>query len=128
MQETEAPSRRARTRAQSDNAAELTCEERRTIEQGRLFRRLPPELQDAILGRAYVWRLKDGEQVLPEDQAPEHWIGVASGELLGRTRSLENGQTIATHVLAPGDKDCIIRICQPVIQVEVQIFNRRLGP
>jgi CRP-like cAMP-binding protein len=102
MQETEAPSRRARTRGQSNNPAGLTCEERRTIEQGRLFRRLPPELQDAILGRAYVWRLKDGEQVLPEDQVPEHWIGVASGELLGRTRSLEDGHTIATHVLAPG--------------------------
>ncbi|MGM9491240.1 Crp/Fnr family transcriptional regulator [Ideonella sp. YS5] len=102
MQETEAPSRRPRTRGQSNHAAGLTCEERHTIEQGRLFRRLPPELQDAILGRAYVWRLKDGEQVLPENQDPDHWIGVASGELLGRTRSLENGQTIATHVLAPG--------------------------
>jgi CRP/FNR family transcriptional regulator, cyclic AMP receptor protein len=102
MQETEAPSRRARVRGHSNNAAGLTCEERQTVEQGRLFRRLPCELQDAIIGRAYVWRLKDGEQVLPEDGVPEHWIGVASGELLGRTRSLENGQTVATHVLAPG--------------------------
>lgn len=72
------------------------------MEQGRLFRRLPPALQDAIIGRAYVWRLKDGEQVLPDEGPPEHWIGVAGGELLGRTRSPENGQTIATHILAPG--------------------------
>ena len=102
MQETEAPSRRTRERLHFGHSAGLTCEERRNLEQGRLFRRLPPDLQDAIIGRAYVWRLKDGEQVLPEDGVPDHWLGVASGELLGRTRSLENGQAVATHVLAPG--------------------------
>jgi CRP/FNR family cyclic AMP-dependent transcriptional regulator len=102
MQETEAPSRRTRDRLHSGHAVGLTCEERSTLEQGRLFRRLPPDLHDAIIGRAYVWRLKDGEQVLPADGLPEHWLGVASGELLGRTRSLESGQIVATHVLSPG--------------------------
>jgi CRP/FNR family cyclic AMP-dependent transcriptional regulator len=100
MQETQASARRAGAHVTS--SAGLTCEERQALQQGRLFRRLPPELQDAIIGRAYVWRLKDGEQVLPVDGVPEHWLGVASGELLGRTRSPENEQTVATHVLAPG--------------------------
>jgi CRP/FNR family transcriptional regulator, cyclic AMP receptor protein len=102
MQDTEAPSRRARERGHLGHTTGLSCEERRSLEHGRLFRRLPPALQDAIVGRAYVWRLKDGEQVLAQDGTPQHWIGVASGELLGRMRSLENGQTVATHVLAPG--------------------------
>lgn len=102
MPETQAPSGRVRAREHLDCSTGLSCEERRAVEQGRLFRRLPAALQDSIMGRAYVWRLKDGEQVMSAEGTPEHWIGVASGELLGRSRSMENGQTIATHVLAPG--------------------------
>ncbi|MGM9491224.1 Crp/Fnr family transcriptional regulator [Ideonella sp. YS5] len=80
----------------------LTDAERDAVEQGRLFGRLPLALRDAILGRAYVWRFKDGERVLPAGAQPGHWLGVASGELLGRTCSAQEGQSIPTHLLGPG--------------------------
>ena len=90
------------SRPKSGASAELTSQERAAVEHGRLFCRLPAGLRSAILGRAYVWRFKDGEPVLPADAAPDHWIGVASGELLGSTRSLDSGKPVATHVLGPG--------------------------
>lgn len=102
MQDTRTPLRLGQGGGPAGCASGLTGAERQAVEQGRLFSRLPAELQQAILGRAYVHRLKDGEQVLPENGLPEHMIGVASGELMGRCRSPENGQMIATHVLPPG--------------------------
>ena len=98
----EAPSRRALAARGSHDKRTLTDAERDAVEQGRLFGRLPLALRDAILGRAYVWRFKDGEQVLPADGQPGHWLGVASGELLGRSHSAQEGKPIPTHLLGPG--------------------------
>jgi CRP-like cAMP-binding protein len=98
----EAPSRQAFVARESHDERTLTEAERAVVEQGRLFSRLPRSLRDAILARAYVWRFKDGEQVLPADALPGHWLGVASGELLGRTYSAQEGQSIPTHLLGPG--------------------------
>jgi len=101
MQATRAP-RRARALNRSGSADTLTHDERTAIDQGRLFKQLPPDLKEAILGRAYVWRLADGEQALPESGPIDHWLGVASGELVGLTRSMETGQKLASNVMAPG--------------------------
>lgn len=101
MQASRAP-RRTRTPGGSGGADTLTHDERAAIEQGRLFKLLPPEVREAILGRAYVWRLTDGKQALPGSGPVDHWLGVASGELVGFSRSAETGQKVASHVLAPG--------------------------
>jgi CRP/FNR family cyclic AMP-dependent transcriptional regulator len=94
--------------------AALTPQEREAVERGRLFGRLPPHVREVILGRAYVWRLKDGEQVLPSDGVSDHWIGVASGELFGRTRLPDGGKLIGTQVLGPG---AWLNMCSPLCDV-----------
>jgi CRP/FNR family transcriptional regulator, cyclic AMP receptor protein len=94
--------RRHRAVGHADGTGMLSSEERQAVEQGRLFGLLTHQLKEIILGRAYVWRLKDGEQLLAADAPVEHWIGVAGGELLGRTASMETGEKVASHVLGPG--------------------------
>jgi CRP/FNR family transcriptional regulator, cyclic AMP receptor protein len=96
-----APQRALRPRIQGRSDT-LTSEERATIDQGRLFRLLPPDLREAIVGRAYVWRLAPGEQVVPESGPISHWLGVASGELTGLTRSLETGEPVVAQLLSGG--------------------------
>jgi CRP-like cAMP-binding protein len=97
-----APQRALRPRIPHGRSDTLTSQERATIDQGRLFRLLPPDLREAIVGRAYVWRLAPGEQVVAESGPISHWLGVASGELTGLTRSLETGEPMVAHLLSGG--------------------------
>jgi hypothetical protein len=102
MQESRAPQRAARPRSRDGGAETLTPDERAAIEQGRWFQALPADLRESIIGRAYVWRLADGEQAVAAFGPVDHFLGVASGELVGFTPSLETGQKAASLVATPG--------------------------
>jgi len=60
----------------------LSADERDTLARGTFLSRLPAPLVDAILARARVWRLSDGEPLLQIGQPVEHWIGIAGGSAL----------------------------------------------
>ncbi len=60
----------------------LSAAERATLAEGTFLSRLPAPLVDAILARARVWRLADGEPLLQVGQPVEHWIGIAGGSAL----------------------------------------------
>jgi len=76
----------------------LTIEEQSNIESGSWFSRLSAPLREAILGRAQVRRVDDG-QVLSARGAPaEDWCGVARGAVRVSSVSLAGKQVTLTYV------------------------------
>jgi len=57
----------------------LTSAEREALVGGAFMSRLPAPLVDALLARAGVWRLSQGDTLLRMGQPIEHWFGIASG-------------------------------------------------
>jgi CRP-like cAMP-binding protein len=83
------------------NDTVLTLAERQHIESGPWFSKLSPALQQAIVARAVVRRLKDGVQLGSRGQPAEMWCGVASGAVRISSVSL-SGKQITMSYMEPG--------------------------
>jgi len=81
--------------------AALTLEERRHIVTGPWFSKLSVPLQQAILARATVRRLRDGAQLGARGQSAETWCGVAAGAVRISSVSLA-GKQITMSYMEPG--------------------------
>lgn len=83
------------------NTPVLTISERHNIESGPWFSKLSLPLQQAILARATVRRLKDGAQLGARGQPAEQWCGVAQGAVRISSVSL-SGKQITMSYMEPG--------------------------
>lgn len=83
------------------NDTVLTLAERQNIESGPWFSKLSAALQQAILARAVVRRLRDGVQLGSRGQPAEMWCGVASGAVRISSVSL-SGKQITMSYMEPG--------------------------
>lgn len=81
--------------------AALTLEERHHIVTGPWFSKLSTPLQQAILARASVRRLRDGAQLGARGQSPENWCAVAAGAVRISSVSLA-GKQITMSYMEPG--------------------------
>lgn len=81
--------------------AALTLEERHHIVTGPWFSKLSTPLQQAILARASVRRLRDGAQLGARGQNPENWCAVAAGAVRISSVSLA-GKQITMSYMEPG--------------------------
>lgn len=75
----------------------LTTDEQRNIDSGAWFGKLSPTLKQAILARANVRRLADGEPLATRGSAAEEWCGVARGAVRISSVSLAGKQVTLTY-------------------------------
>ena len=75
----------------------LTVEELHNIESGAWFGKLSPNLRGAILARAAVRRLADGDALASRGSPAEEWCGVAHGAVRISTVSLAGKQVTLTY-------------------------------
>jgi len=80
------------------NTPVLTLEEQQNIETGAWFSKLSPPLRSAILARARVRRLGDGESLATRGTPAEDWSGVAKGSVRVSSTSLAGKQITLTYV------------------------------
>ena len=83
---------------QDMNTPVLTIDELHNIESGAWFSKLSQPLQRAILARAKVRRLADGEPLASRGSPAEEWCGVARGAVRISTVSLSGKQVTLTYV------------------------------
>lgn len=82
---------------QAMNTPVLTIEELHHIESGAWFSKLSPRLQSAILSRAVVRRMADGDPLATRGTAAESWCGVARGAVRISSVSLSGKQVTLTY-------------------------------
>jgi len=75
----------------------LTIDELHNIETGAWFGKLSTPLQSAILSRALVRRLADGDPLASRGSAAEEWCGVARGAVRISSVSLSGKQVTLTY-------------------------------
>jgi CRP/FNR family transcriptional regulator, cyclic AMP receptor protein len=75
----------------------LTIDELHNIESGAWFSKLSPALQSAILARALVRRLSDGDPLATRGSPAEEWCGVARGAVRISSVSLSGKQITLTY-------------------------------
>lgn len=75
----------------------LTIDEQHNIDAGAWFSKLSPTLQSAILARAHVRRLADGDALATRGSAAEEWCGVARGAVRISSVSLAGKQVSLTY-------------------------------
>ncbi len=75
----------------------LTIDEQHNIETGAWFSKLSPTLKEAILARAHVRRLADGDALATRGSAAEEWCGVARGAVRISSVSLAGKQVTLTY-------------------------------
>ena len=81
---------------QAMNTPVLTIEELHNIESGAWFSKLSIKLKSAILSRALVRRLGDGDPLATRGSPAEEWCGVARGAVRISTVSLSGKQVTLT--------------------------------
>ena len=79
------------------NTPILTIDELHIIESGSWFSKLSPTLKSAILSRAVVRRLADGDPLATRGSAAEEWCGVARGAVRVSSVSLSGKQVTLTY-------------------------------
>ena len=79
------------------NTPVLTIEESQNIESGAWFSKLSIKLKSAILARALVRRLGDGDPLATRGSPAEEWCGVARGAVRISTVSLSGKQVTLTY-------------------------------
>ena len=77
--------------------AVLTLAELQNVESGSWFSKLSPTLRAAILARAVVRRLADGDALAARGTAAQEWCGVAHGAVRISTVSLAGKQVTLTY-------------------------------
>ncbi len=82
---------------QAMNTPVLTIDELHNIESGAWFSKLTPKLRSAILSRALVRRLADGDPLASRGSAAEEWCGVARGAVRISSVSLSGKQVTLTY-------------------------------
>ncbi len=75
----------------------LTIDELQNIETGAWFSKLSPTLRNAILSRAAVRRLRDGDSLASRGSAAQEWCGVAMGAVRISSVSLSGKQITLTY-------------------------------
>jgi CRP/FNR family cyclic AMP-dependent transcriptional regulator len=75
----------------------LTIDEQHNIDAGAWFSKLSPTLKSAILARAHVRRLADGDPLATRGSAAEEWCGVARGAVRISSVSLAGKQISLTY-------------------------------
>lgn len=80
------------------NTPVLTLEEQQNIDAGAWFSKLSAPLRSAILARARVRRLGDGEALATRGTPAEDWSGVAKGAVRVSSTSLAGKQITLTYV------------------------------
>jgi CRP/FNR family transcriptional regulator, cyclic AMP receptor protein len=75
----------------------LTIDELHNIESGAWFSKLSPALKSAILARAVVRRLSDGDPLATRGSPAEEWCGVARGAVRISSVSLSGKQITLTY-------------------------------
>lgn len=75
----------------------LTIDEQHNIDAGAWFSKLSPTLKSAILARAHVRRLADGDPLATRGSAAEEWCGVARGAVRISSVSLAGKQVSLTY-------------------------------
>ncbi len=75
----------------------LTIDELQNIESGAWFSKLSPMLRSAILARAAVRRLADGDVLAARGTPAQEWCGVAHGAVRISTVSLAGKQVTLTY-------------------------------
>jgi CRP/FNR family transcriptional regulator, cyclic AMP receptor protein len=75
----------------------LTIDELHNIESGAWFSKLSPALKSAILARALVRRLSDGDPLATRGSPAEEWCGVARGAVRISSVSLSGKQITLTY-------------------------------
>jgi len=80
------------------NTPVLTIEEQQNIDTGAWFSKLSQALQRAILSRALVRRLSDGDPLASRGTPAEEWVGVARGAVRVSSTSLSGKQVTLTYV------------------------------
>lgn len=75
----------------------LTIDEQHNIESGAWFSKLSQTLRSAILERAYVRRISDGQPLATRGSTAEEWCGVARGAVRISTISLSGKQVTLTY-------------------------------
>lgn len=83
------------------NTPVLTIEELQQIEAGAWFSKLSPTLRSAILARAVVRRLADGEAMATRGAPAQEWCGVARGAVRISSSSL-SGKPVTLTYAEPG--------------------------
>ena len=79
------------------NTPVLTIEELQNIESGAWFSKLSIKLKSAILSRALVRRLADGDPLATRGSQAEEWCGVARGAVRISSVSLSGKQVTLTY-------------------------------
>ncbi len=82
---------------QAMNTPVLTIEEQHHIDTGAWFSKLSSTLRSAILARARVRRLSDGEALGTRGTVAEEWCGVARGAVRISSTSLSGKQVTLTY-------------------------------
>jgi CRP-like cAMP-binding protein len=82
---------------QTMNTPVLTIDELHNIESGAWFSKLSQTLRSAILARAMVRRLTDGEALASRGAAAQEWCGVARGAVRISSISLSGKQVSLTY-------------------------------
>ena len=80
------------------NTPVLTLDEQHNIESGAWFSKLSPTLQRAILARAHVRRLADGDPMATRGTPAQEWCGVARGAVRISSVALSGKQITLTYV------------------------------
>jgi CRP/FNR family transcriptional regulator, cyclic AMP receptor protein len=80
------------------NTPVLTIEELHNIETGAWFSKLSQTLRSAILSRAFVRRINDGDPLASRGTPAEEWCGVARGAVRVSSASLSGKQVTLTYV------------------------------
>jgi len=80
------------------NTPVLTIEEQHNIESGAWFGKLSPALRSAILSRATVRRMADGDALASRGTPAEQWCGVAAGAVRISSTSLSGKQVTLTYI------------------------------
>jgi CRP/FNR family transcriptional regulator, cyclic AMP receptor protein len=83
---------------QAMNTPVLTIEELHNIETGAWFSKLSQTLRSAILSRALVRRINDGDPLASRGTPAEEWCGVAKGAVRVSSASLSGKQVTLTYV------------------------------
>jgi CRP-like cAMP-binding protein len=79
------------------NTPALTAEEQQHIAAGAWFGKLSPALREAIVARAHVRRLADGDPLATRGSPAEEWCGVARGAVRISSVSLAGKQVTLTY-------------------------------
>jgi CRP-like cAMP-binding protein len=82
---------------QAMNTPVLTIDEHHHIESGAWFSKLSDTLRSAILARAVVRRLADGDPLATRGTVAEEWCGVARGAVRISSTSLSGKQVTLTY-------------------------------